>query len=156
MVLVRHAETAPDGSRDPGLSAEGHERARRLSALVGDGELRAVYATEYRRTQETAAPVAEGAGVDVTVVPYGAGPLDGYAAAVAALVRQDLADDPGGVVLVVGHSNTVPALAEALAGQPVAPIGEAEYDRVVRVRLRSGGASLEADGGPGAAGSGGR
>ena len=129
VVLVRHAEVTPDGTRDPGLSDAGRQRAAALAADL-DG-LVAAYATEYRRTQETATPAAQAAELDVTVVPFGAGPLEAYTAALADRVRAHT----GGTVLVVGHSNTIPALAEALTGEPVAPIAEDEFDRVIRVVL---------------------
>lgn len=148
VVLVRHAETAPDGTRDPGLSAAGHERAEGLAGGLADARIQAVYATEYRRTRETAAPTARAHGGDVVVVPYGAGPLDGYVARLAAAVRGHLGDAEaaGGTVLVVGHSNTTPALAGALLGYPVPPTGEDAYDREIRVRLRpDGSAALVSD-----------
>lgn len=149
VVLVRHAETEPDGTRDPGLSASGRERAGALAQRLGRARVRAVYATEYRRTQETAAPTAAQAGLDVRVVPYGTGPLDAYAARLADEVRGLLSDGSlraGNVVLVVGHSNTTPALAEAFLGQSVPPIAEDEYDRVITLVLRADGtASLAPD-----------
>ena len=134
--LVRHAETAPDGTRDPGLSDAGRQRAGAYAERFAHAAMRAVYATEYRRTQETAAPVAEAERLDVTVVPYGSGPLDTYVARLADQVRSrlDAPDfDPGESALVVGHSNTTPALAEALLGQPVPPIAEDEYDRLIGI-----------------------
>ena len=134
VVLVRHAETAPDGTRDPGLSAAGRRRADALAARL-DG-LVAVFASEYRRTQETAAPAAEAAGLAVTVEPFGGEPMEASVARLAAAVRA--AAVPGGTVLVVGHSNTVPAVAEALGAGPVAPIAEDEYDREVTVEVATG------------------
>ena len=134
--LVRHAETAPDGTRDPGLSDAGRRRAEAYAARFANARVRAVYATEYRRTQETAAPLARQEGLDVTVVPYGSGPLDVYTQGLVERVRARLDapdyDDSEGVV-VVGHSNTIPALAEALLGAPVPPIAEDEYDRNIGI-----------------------
>ena len=132
--LIRHAETAPDGTRDPGLSDAGHQRAEAYAERFANARLRTVYATEYRRTRETAAPVAEREGIDIVVVPYGAGPLDVYVARLADRVRTLLdapAFEPAEGVLVVGHSNTTPSLAEALLGRPVSSIAEDEYDRVI-------------------------
>lgn len=134
--LVRHAETAPDGTRDPGLSDAGRQRAEALAETLRHDRVRAVYATEYRRTQETAAPIARREGVEVTVVPYGSGPLDAYVARLADQIRArlDAPDfEPAEGVVVVGHSNTIPALAEALTGTPVPPIAEDEYSRRIRL-----------------------
>ena len=132
--LVRHAETEADGSRNPGLSATGAARATRLAERLAHANLGAAYVTEYRRTQETAAPVAARHGVEVSVVPFGAGPTEAYAARLAMRVRADagrLGAKTG--VLVVGHSNTTPALAEALTGRAIPPIAEDEYDRLVTI-----------------------
>ena len=40
-----------------------------------------------------------------------------------------------GTVLVVGHSNTVPAIVERLSGEAPPPIGDSEYDRLFVVTL---------------------
>jgi len=134
--LVRHAETAPDGTRDPGLSDAGRQRAEDLAHVLRYARVRAVFATEYRRTQETAAPLARQEGLETTVVPYGSGPLDVYTQGLVDRIRARLDapdyDDSEGVV-VVGHSNTIPALAEALLGAPVPPIAEDEYDRRIGI-----------------------
>lgn len=127
VVVVRHAEKAADGGRDPVLSAAGQQRAQALAKLLGDQPPAAIYATQYRRTQLTAAPSAQASQQRIHVRPAGES-----AASLAAHLRHDR---PRGTVLVVGHSNTVPALVEALSGQAVAAIGEDEYDHVFIVTL---------------------
>lgn len=127
VVVVRHAEKAADGGRDPVLSAAGMERAQTLAKLLGDRPPAAIYATQYRRTQLTAAPLARASQQRIHVRPAGES-----AASLAAHLRNDR---PQGTVLVVGHSNTVPALVEALGGQAIAPIGEDEYDHVFIVTI---------------------
>lgn len=98
----------------------------------------AAYATAFRRTQQTAAPAATAHGLAVS--SYDARQDAGE---FAAALRQRHAR---GTVLVVGHSNTVPAIAAALCGCAVAPINEDEYDRRLRVRIDDGGtATLVAD-----------
>ena len=120
-VLVRHAEKADDGSKDPPLSAAGTARAQALAASLRDAPLRAAYATAYQRTQATAAPAARAHALEVTT--YDANRPAGE---FAAQLRRDHRE---GSVLVVGHSNTVPALAAALCACDVAPMGDAEFDR---------------------------
>ena len=143
VVLVRHAEAEPDGTRDPGLSAAGRRRADDLALSVYQAGLEAVYATEYRRTQETARAVAARAGLDVTVVPYGSGPVEAYAERLAAEIRARIGRSSGAhAVLVVGHSNTTPALAQALLGSAVPPIAEDEYGRTITIVLTPEGAHL--------------
>lgn len=144
IILVRHAEKEQNESRDPGLSDTGHERAQRLAEAIVQLDLVAIYSTELQRALQTAAPVAEAAGKEVEVVPYGAGPLEVYIETLAKKVRRhaDRAYETGQAVLVVGHSNTTPALAEALLGHPVTAIAEDEYDRVIHLILRPDGAAL--------------
>lgn len=121
-VVVRHAEkqTGPASASDPALTDAGHQRATRLAASLADDPVVAVYASGYRRTRETAAPTARGHGLPV--VDYD--PRQPVPALVAALRSAH----PHGTVLVVGHSNTVPAIAAALCACEVAPMSEDEYD----------------------------
>src|SRR5688500_10858448 len=113
VLLVRHAERADGGAgtgamtnkpADPPLSAAGEARASRLAAMLADAGITAIYSTEYRRTQDTVKALSTRTGVTVTTVP--AGDL----AALTAKIKAD----PNGIVLVVGHSNTVPEVIKAL------------------------------------------
>ncbi len=135
-VVVRHAEKATDDPEDPGLSAAGRARAAALAERLRDAPLVAAYATEFRRTQQTAQPAAALHGVPVQAY-FARGP----AAEVAAQWRQ--AHDAG-TVLVVGHSNTVPDLVAALCACATVPMDDTEYDRMSIVRFAADGrASLE-------------
>ena len=118
-VVVRHAEKATDDPENPGLSAAGRARATALAERLRDTPLVATYATEFRRTQQTAQPAAALHGVPVQAY-FARGP----AAEVVAQWRQ--AHDAG-TVLVVGHSNTVPAIIAALGG-PAVTIADEEFD----------------------------
>ncbi len=130
VIAVRHAERADDpapgeqmvAQSDPTLSAVGDERARCLARTLEHAGITRVFSTGYRRTMETAAPVAELLGL--TVEEYDPRALGGFAEELRGM---------GGVVLVVGHSNTTPGLVEALGGDPVSPIGESEYERLYTV-----------------------
>ena len=124
-VLVRHAEKASDDPRDPTLSDAGRARAQRLADSFAGRELFAVYATDYRRTRDTAGPTARAHALAVTVYDAKL-----PAAEFAAQLR---GKHPLGTVLVVGHSNTVPAIAAALCGCEVAPMAEDEFDRRIRI-----------------------
>src|SRR5690606_31362275 len=64
-VVVRHAERAEDDPRDPNLSAAGNARAAALAEALRDAPLVATYATEYRRTRQTAQPTADAHGLPV-------------------------------------------------------------------------------------------
>lgn len=130
-VIVRHAEKAADDPRDPALTEAGLARAQRLAAAMATTQLVAVYATGYRRTQQTAAASARAHGLAITT--YDAkSPAAGF----AAMLRQA---HRSGHVLVVAHSNTAPDIAAALCGCKVAPMDESEYDRRMTVQLPADG-----------------
>ncbi|TVR55453.1 MAG: histidine phosphatase family protein [Gemmatimonadales bacterium] len=120
ILLVRHAERAPEPADDPGLTSTGVERAQALARLLGDAPIHRIYSTRTRRTLETAGPLAEALGLEVEF--YDSSDLDGLA--------RELIAQPGSH-LVVGHSNTTPDLVRALGGETHGPIVEAwEYDRL--------------------------
>ena len=124
VVLVRHAEKAEGGGRDPALSAAGTARAAALAQALHGAGIVAIVTSEFARTRDTAAPLAAALGIAPQVVAAGDG-IDAHVAAVAAAVRA-----ASGPVLVVGHSNTVPALVAALGGRAVDALAEHQYDRM--------------------------
>ena len=126
-VIIRHAEKAADDLKDPSLSEAGQARAQRASERLADGRVTAAYATRYRRTQMTAAKTAQAH--DLEVSTYDAAQP---AADFAAQLRHA---HPSGVVLVVGHSNTVADIAGTLCGCTVSSVREDEYDRWIEVRI---------------------
>lgn len=137
VVVVRHAEKGNDDPRDPALSPDGEARAKALAATLAGAGLDAVYATQYRRTRQTAAPAADAAGLPVQVRPIDADNAAGYG---ASLLREIRALPAGSTVLVVGHSNTVPLLVEAFAGTAGPAMPESEFDRYTVVVLPADGA----------------
>ncbi|HEY5035556.1 MAG TPA: phosphoglycerate mutase family protein [Chthoniobacterales bacterium] len=118
--LVRHAERA-DADRkpekDPDLSEKGKSRAEALARELRDAGITAIYTTEYKRTQETAAPLARSLGITPAIVP---------ARETAALIRKIKAE--AGNALIVAHSNTLSDIAKALGISATLKIGEADYD----------------------------
>lgn len=124
--IVRHAERAEDGTDDPPISEAGEARARLLIPMLRDVELTHIHTTEFRRTRSTVRPLADRTGIEPRV--YDPGDLPAFA--------ERLRATPGRHV-VVGHSNTNPALAEALGGESGGPIAEDEYDRAYVVVVRS-------------------
>jgi broad specificity phosphatase PhoE len=135
-VVVRHAEKADDGSKDPPLTDAGLARAQALGTALRDAPLHAVYATAYRRTQQTAAPSARMRALPV--VTYDA------KRAASDFVAQLRRDHTSGTVLVVGHSNTAPDIAAALCQCAVPAMGDNEYDRWISIHVDgNGGATLK-------------
>ena len=129
-LLVRHAEKDLRVADDPPLTADGIARAERLAGSLHDTPLDAIYSSPYRRTRQTAAPIAAAKGI--ALVDYD--PAD--ATAFAARLRRD---HPRGTVLVVGHSNTLPPPARALCGCTVADMDEAIYGIRYTIRFDPGG-----------------
>ncbi|MGV8941241.1 MAG: phosphoglycerate mutase family protein [Lysobacter sp.] len=130
-VVVRHAEKVTDGSGDPALSEAGHDRATTLARRLADAPVVAVYASQFRRTRDTAAPTALAHGI--AVITYDANvEVADFAARLRHAHRT-------GTVLVVGHSNTAPAIAAALCECDVPTMDEDEYARLMTIHIgRSG------------------
>jgi broad specificity phosphatase PhoE len=131
VILVRHAEkVGPTG--DVPLSGAGHERARVLAHVLGELEIDAIYSTPFARTRQTARPLADAVGLDVTFIDVGAT----YSRSMAAKVRSEHVGD---VVVVVSHSNTVPEIIRELGAGPVPTIEDDEYDDLYVVTLTGDG-----------------
>ena len=136
--LARHAEKADD-SADPALSHAGHARAEALRDRLRDAGIAAVIVSDRRRTAETAGPLSRAAGLAPTVV----GTTGGGAAHVSGVVDavRRAWNEGRGPVLVVGHSNTVPAIARALGATDAPEICDSEYANLWIVTVREGGAA---------------
>jgi len=137
VILVRHAEKQAEGS-DPSLSGAGIARTQALVSATADLGIDAIYSTQFARTRETVAPLAEHLGVEVTVLPIG---KDGIGPYLEALGRQILEQHRGRTVLAVGHSNTVPGLARALGVADPPELTDADYDDLFVVTVDSQGAA---------------
>ena len=124
VILVRHAEKAAVPGDDPPLSPAGEARSLALLDALRDAGVQAVVTTQLQRTRLTAAPLARELGLTAEVVPV-AGDAGTHARQVAEYV---LARHAGHTVLVVGHSNTIPAIVTALGAGPTDPIDDASYD----------------------------
>lgn len=135
VVVVRHAEKASETDRDPPLSALGMARAAALDSVLEHAKVVAIIVTPFRRTLETAMPVARRHMITPTVVPV-AGGVAAHAYAVAQAARGH-----DGVVLVVGHSNTVLPIVRALGGPTLPDLCDASYAQLFTVSLHGGGGS---------------
>ena len=131
VVLARHAEKA-DASRDPLLSTEGMIRAEALAGTFAADGPDLVIVTPLQRTGLTAAPTVAAFGAPIRVIDLDGG-VDAH---VAAIVAEIAAQPEDSVILVVGHSNTIPPIARAL-GVESADMADCEYDRLTQVNLSS-------------------
>ena len=122
--IVRHAEKASTSDKDPDLSLQGQKHADSLAHILQDSQITSVVVTEFKRTQETAAPTAKAAHVSPTMIP---------ASDVGALVEKLRALN--GNALVVGHGNTIPDLLKALGIATPVSIPEDDYSEIFVVFL---------------------
>lgn len=123
VVLVRHAEKETETSlKDPPLTPAGQQRAAALVQALGD--VQAILSTDTLRTRQTATPVAEASGVTIELME----PMD------VAKIRAVVERLDGGTLLVVGHSNSLPVLVEALSGETI-ELGDADYGDLFIVQM---------------------
>lgn len=124
--VVRHAERADAGSggattiaTDPDLSDAGRARAESLAAALKDAKITAIFVTPYKRTRQTAEPLAKALGVQPTEID---------AKDIGSLIEKVKA--ASGNVVVVGHSNTVPDVLTRLGVEDAPKLADADYDNL--------------------------
>jgi 2,3-bisphosphoglycerate-dependent phosphoglycerate mutase len=138
VIALRHAEKGDDDPRDPGLSQAGEARSKQLAKLLGHCGVTHIFATGYRRTQATVAPMASDLGLKV--VEYNPGDMTGLMTTIGEL-------PPGSVAVVSGHSNTTPGVVAALGAEVqdltefrgMQVLGEDQYDRAFFITLPNAG-----------------
>lgn len=127
VILVRHAEkNIEPNNPDPDLSPAGQLRAQELMRVLSSTAVDAIYATNLKRTQQTVKPVADKLGLTPTVID---------AKGTSDLVNRIVTANRGQTVLVAGHSNTVPAIVNALGGGSSPDIPDGEYDNLFVVTI---------------------
>ena len=138
VIIVRHAEAVPNAGSDPVLSDAGVARANALAAALKDAGVAGVFTTQYQRTALTGQAVATATNTPLvkTTIAGGAAGLDGYVKQMVADVHAKFA---GRTVVIVGHSNTVPALVKAFTGSDVEEIAHDSYDQMFVVTTAAAG-----------------
>ena len=127
VILVRHGEKVVDpNNADAPLTPVGQARAQELIHVLGNAGITAIYATQVTRTQQTAKPLADRLGLQTNIVD---------AKNTKELVSQITSQHAGAVVLVVGHTNSLPEVIAALGGGSVPVIPDTEYDNLYVVTL---------------------
>jgi phosphohistidine phosphatase SixA len=127
VILVRHAEKKiePDNP-DPDLAPAGVERAQRIAREFGNAGINAIFATQYKRTQQTVKPLSDRIGVPVTLVD---------AKQPDELVKRIQTSLRGQTIFFAGHNDSVPAIASTLSGEKFPVIPDAEYDNLYIVTI---------------------
>ena len=131
VIFVRHAEKATAESSDPDLSDAGNVRAAELARQLVDADViagvDAIYSTTYKRTEQTVRPVAQA--LDLPIIPYDAANTE-------TIMDDIVKQHKGKIILVVGHSNTIPELIYNMGASKVVPaIAEDEYDNIYIVTI---------------------
>ena len=135
--VVRHAEKTADQQQL--LTEAGRARAQRLAAMLKDSGIVAIYSTNTERTRGTVQPLADALKLKIELYDTG-GSMSGKVDArpfVAALRKAH----PNDVVLVVGHSNTLPNLLENLGCKEKIALGDNEYDNLFVVVPKADGSA---------------
>ena len=138
--VVRHAEKESEANeKTVPLSKAGAEHAARLAALLKNAGVTAIYATDTVRARQTGEPLA--GMLKLTIKTYDTRDPKGTMTAQPLL---DLlkANEKDGVVLVVGHSNTVPDVVTALGARETVKIGTDDYGEVFLVVPQAVGAAV--------------
>jgi len=127
VIIVRHAEkNIEPNNPDPDLSPAGQARAQEIARMFGDAGVQAIYATQYKQTQQTVTPLASRLGLPVVSVD---------AKQSSELTRRILSNNRGQTVFVAGHNNTAPEIVNLLSGENYPQIPESEYDNMFVVTI---------------------
>ncbi len=121
--LVRHAEKESE-EKNPSLTVIGRFRAENIAKTLASVGITHIFSTDYVRTQETAAPLAQLLNLDIQ--SYNPSKLDEFSKYLLTI---------NGVILVVGHSNTTPELTSLISQKTIDAIKENEYDNLYQVIL---------------------
>jgi broad specificity phosphatase PhoE len=132
IVVIRHAEKQVNSISDAPLAPDGELRAARLAQMFGDaaqfGRLQKIYVTDTRRSQQSAAALAQRLALVPEIVAARTGSRE--------LARRVLRENRGGRALVIGHSNTVPEIVAALGDSSDVPaMADDEFDTLYVVTV---------------------
>lgn len=133
VILVRHAEKAPEPAGDPPLSEAGRARAAAVVEMLRHAGVDVVYHSNRVRTYETARALGDSLNVPLVVVP-----LTKIEPWVADLVSHVRKDGGGRVSVIVGHSNTYGPVIAAFGGPMIEEIVEERYDDVIILTVQDG------------------
>jgi broad specificity phosphatase PhoE len=134
VLVVRHGEKISE--EDERLTEAGRARSARLAEMLRKSDIAAIYSTDTERTIGTAQPLADALGLKIRI--YDTQPAKGNAD-FEKLVGRLRDEVPDGVVLVVGHSNTVPLILRALGCLEEVTIASGEFDNLFIVVPEIGG-----------------
>ncbi len=125
-ILVRHPEKVADGTKDPNLKEEGKARAESLVRLLKNTPVTAIYSTAFIRTRETIAPLAAAKSLEVKI----------YEALKTEVIDKIVKENEGGTVVICGHSNNIPRIANYLTStEAYKDFEDSDYGNILIVTI---------------------
>ncbi len=126
VILLRHAERASTPANDPPLTPAGEARARDLAGAVGTARVSAIFTTQFRRSVQTAQPLADQLSLTPVVLTVDPANVEAYVQELVTRIRL--------------LPNTIPLIVTALGGPTIPPVLESEFDKlfVIEAPKRSG------------------
>jgi phosphohistidine phosphatase SixA len=134
IILLRHAEkdVSPRANRaDPELTPEGKNRAERLMGTIGKYNPHQIFSTIFKRTRDTAAPLAENLNPDYRLQ------IQFYDHTELEALAQKIMNSNEKSIVVVGHNTTTPELANLLIKQnKYKALDDSEYNKIWIIKIR--------------------
>lgn len=136
IILFRHAERFPttkENNSNPELTETGRERAKKLVDILKPYKPEQIFSTNLKRTVATVTPLADNLDEKyrVQIQKYDTEELQAFADKLLNLGAK--------TIVVAGHNNTTPALANLLIKEEkYKQFGENEYDKIIIVRIKKG------------------
>ncbi|MDH5380648.1 MAG: histidine phosphatase family protein [Cyclobacteriaceae bacterium] len=127
IIIVRHAEKLQDG-KDPDLSEIGKERALKLSEILSETKIDALFSTKFKRTTQTLAVIAKKKHLETNY----------YSPSDSVFILDYLKKNIGATIVISGHSNTVPGIVNYLCNSKLPDLKESEYDNLFIIHLSEG------------------
>ena len=128
IIIVRHAEKAEDGTKNPSISEAGKARAERLSNMLKEFTIDKLYATPFARTMQTLQPIATSRNLEI----------NNYHPSDKSFAASLLQNEKGKTIMVAGHSNTCPEIVNSLINSSkFKDVDEDDYGKIWIVTFRN-------------------
>ena len=131
IIFVRHAEESSSQDDNSSLTREGEIRSAELARQLVDADviagIDAIYSTSFQHSKETALPISNALNIPIEIYDIGNTEL---------IIEDIIKLHKGKIILVVGHSNTLPLMIGNMgASKDVPKIDDFEYDNIYLVSI---------------------
>lgn len=137
--LVRHAEKGDAPRENPPLNDAGKLRSQTLARILKQSGIKAIYTSQFLRTIQTAEPLAQQLGITGTALPLSSSQSNPREVSEQSIreITSKIYERAGEAVLIVGHTNSIPAVIKMLGGDVVPTIDEQTFDDLFIVTVYS-------------------